>query len=391
VSRLRLPPLGLYIHIPWCERKCPYCDFNSHEPEGRLPESGYIDVLLRDLELDLEWVQGREIHSVFIGGGTPSLLSVEAVADLLGGVRERVALKADCEITLEANPGSAETRKFRGFAAAGVNRLSLGIQSFNDERLAALGRIHSAREARQAVEMAREAGIDNLNLDLMHGLPGQGVAAACADLAQAISLEPEHLSWYELTIERNTAFWKQPPVLPPEPEMAAIQSQGEAILADSGYRNYEVSAYARSGYRCHHNLNYWQFGDYLGIGAGAHGKITRAEQGDILRTAKRRQPDAYLAAHPGRYTALRETVTAEERITQYMMNALRLTDGFAPAEFEARTGLPEAAFASALERLQARALLTSGSGRIRTTPLGRRFLDDVIAEFIPAARVEVHG
>jgi oxygen-independent coproporphyrinogen-3 oxidase len=382
VSALRLPPLALYIHIPWCERKCPYCDFNSHEPRGSLPEAGYIAALLEDLQADLPWVQGRALHSIFIGGGTPSLLSERAMSTLLGGIRAQLDLEPDCEITLEANPGSAEAGKFSGFVEAGVNRLSLGVQSFNDERLAALGRIHSAAQAVRAVEAARQAGIRNLNLDLMHGLPGQGEAGACADLRQALALAPEHLSWYQLTIERNTAFWRQPPTLPAEDELAAIQARGETLLRDAGYLNYEVSAYARSGHRCRHNLNYWEFGDYLGIGAGAHGKITRTEPGDILRTQKKRQPAHYLAARGNAFMARCETVPVDQLVGDFMLNALRLTEGFELSGFEARTGLPVGTIEASLTRLRTRDLVTVDERSVRATALGRRYLDDVIADFI---------
>jgi oxygen-independent coproporphyrinogen-3 oxidase len=301
---------------------------------------------------------------------------------LLGGIRAHLDLEPDCEITLEANPGSAEAGRFAGFVEAGVNRLSLGVQSFNDERLAALGRIHSAAQAVRAVEAAREAGIQNLNLDLMHGLPGQGETGACADLRLALALAPEHLSWYQLTIERNTAFWRQPPSLPAEDELAAIQARGEALLRDAGYLNYEVSAYARSSHRCRHNLNYWEFGDYLGIGAGAHGKITRAEPGDILRTRKKRQPAHYLAARGNAFMARCETIPVEQLVGDFMLNALRLTEGFDLAGFEARTGLSVATIEASLTRLRARDLITVNEGRVRATALGRRYLDDVIAEFI---------
>ena len=382
MSALGLPPLGLYIHIPWCERKCPYCDFNSHEPDGELPEQAYIESLLLDLEADLHYVQDRPLHSVFIGGGTPSLISAGGLSALLQGVRDRLEFKADCEVTLEANPGSAEAEKFAGFVAAGVNRLSLGVQSFDDQRLAALGRIHNSEQANAAVEAARAAGISNLNIDLMHGLPGQGVTGACFDLEQALALAPEHLSWYQLTIERNTPFWKQPPVLPVEDDLARIQDAGEPLLGDAGFMNYEVSAYATTGYRCHHNLNYWQFGDYLGIGAGAHGKLTLPGEDKIIRTAKRRQPAHYLAAASNDFLAQEKELTPPERAGDYMLNALRLTDGFDLAQFRERTGLFDQVIESSLQRLQARELLGVENGRVKPTPLGRRFLDDVVAEFI---------
>ena len=381
MSQLCLPPLSLYIHIPWCERKCPYCDFNSHEADGALPESAYIDALLRDLQAELPLAQGRALQSIFIGGGTPSLLSAQSVNDLLCGVRQCIALDDDCEVTIEANPGSAEAERFAGFVSAGINRLSLGIQSFDDAALRHLGRVHTAEQALAAIPMAREAGFHNLNLDLMHGLPGQEAAEAASDIDLAIGFKPEHLSWYELTIERNTTFWKRPPVLPVESELAAIQEVGEQRLESAGYRNYEVSAYARDSYTSRHNLNYWQFGDYLGIGAGAHGKITREDQQDILRTAKKRQPSDYLA--PGTTVlASRESVAPGDRVGQYMLNALRLNDGFAADEFEQRTGVALASIEAALNKLVDLDLLCHTAGRVRTTALGRRYLDSVVAEFV---------
>ena len=287
---LSAPPLSLYIHIPWCIRKCPYCDFNSHRAEADLPERGYITARLDDLDVDRAGVQGRRIETIFLGGGTPSLFSAEAISQLLEGVRQRVVLAADAEITLEANPGTAEAGKFRGFRQAGVNRLSLGLQSFNDAQLQRLGRIHGRAEALRAVELARAAGIDNLNLDLMFGLPGQTAEEGLADIRTAIDLQPEHVSYYQLALEPNTVFHKYPPRLPEDEAIWSIQQAGQAMLAEQGYRQYEVSAYARPGRRCRHNLNYWHFGDYLGIGAGAHGKITRMHTGEIIRTAKIRHP-----------------------------------------------------------------------------------------------------
>ncbi len=380
MSKLALPPLSLYIHIPWCERKCPYCDFNSHQQSGSLPEDAYVDALLRDLDADLALAQGRPLESIFIGGGTPSLLSIQAMQRLLDGVRARLTLADRCEITLEANPGSAEAEKFAGFVAAGVNRISLGVQSFDDECLTALGRVHDAEQARRAVGMAQASGIVSLNIDLMHGLPGQTLAQAAADLRQALDFGPTHLSWYQLTIERNTAFYKQPPVLPVEDDLADIQAAGEAMLASSGYENYEVSAYARPDYRCRHNLNYWEFGDYLGIGAGAHGKLTAIGSGEIRRTAKRRQPDEYLGARSVHATG--KILGQQDLPGDFMLNALRLTDGFAPTLFEARTGLALKTLQPMLAQLAARELLEVSSERICPTPLGRRYLDSVVSEFL---------
>ena len=288
---LQLPPLGLYIHLPWCERKCPYCDFNSHET-GRVPEQAYIDSLLADLEADARYTQGRSIATLFIGGGTPSLFSAAAIARLMAGIAARVPLADGLEATMEANPGSAEAEKFAGFRAAGINRLSIGIQSFQDAQLQALGRVHSSDQAHAAIAAARAAGFQRINLDLMHGLPQQDSTLALADLATATGHGISHLSWYQLTIEQNTVFYTRPPLLPVEDALADIQDAGEALLAGTDLRQYEVSAWAAPGQQCRHNRNYWEFGDYLGIGAGAHGKVSFAD-GRILRYAKRRQPEAY--------------------------------------------------------------------------------------------------
>jgi oxygen-independent coproporphyrinogen-3 oxidase len=381
VNPLLPPPLGLYIHLPWCERKCPYCDFNSHEAQ-EIPESAYVTALLDDLEQDCHLIRDRSIDTVFIGGGTPSLFSAAAISRLLQGIRERVALAIDAEITMEANPGSAETAKFAGFRRAGVNRLSLGIQSFDDNCLQRLGRVHDRSQALAAVEMARSAGFDNFNLDLMHGLPGQALAGGLDDLHQALALQPPHLSWYQLTIEPNTVFHKRPPLLPVDDELAAIQEKGEGLLAGAGYRNYEVSAWSRPGRECRHNLNYWRFGDYLGIGAGAHGKIS-FQDGRIVRYAKRRQPAEYLASTPEARVAERRELGPQDRAGEFMLNALRLTAGVPDTLFTARTGLDPATVTPVLESLVERGLLLHESGRLATSDLGRRFLDDVVAEFFP--------
>ncbi|MCV6606305.1 MAG: radical SAM family heme chaperone HemW, partial [Porticoccaceae bacterium] len=291
---LTLPPLSLYIHIPWCVRKCPYCDFNSHTAGGELPEADYVAALLADLKNDLSYVQGRRIHSIFFGGGTPSLFSPRAIQQILDGVAREIGFDSNIEITLEANPGTFEQQKFADFRAAGVNRLSIGIQSFDDLHLQQLGRIHSAREAHSVASMARAAGFDNFNLDLMHGLPGQSLDDALNDLRRAIAIEPNHLSWYQLTIEPNTAFYRQPPKLPEDSVLEAVFDHGQQLLADSGFEQYEVSAYARDGQASSHNLNYWQFGDYLGIGAGAHGKVTLAQKQQVIRSRKTRAPKDYL-------------------------------------------------------------------------------------------------
>jgi oxygen-independent coproporphyrinogen-3 oxidase len=379
VSLLQLPPLSLYVHVPWCERKCPYCDFNSHESLDPIPEAAYVDALLRDLDSELPLAQGRELLSVFIGGGTPSLLSGKAVERLLEGISARLPLHREAEITLEANPGSAEAERFQAFLEAGVNRLSIGIQSFNDERLQALGRIHDSDQAISALEMALGIGFSSLNVDLMHGLPGQSTEEAIADLQNATAFRPPHLSWYQLTIEPNTAFHKRPPRLPAEHVLADIQSRGDVLLGSQGYGNYEVSAWALPGYRCHHNMNYWSFGDYLGIGAGAHGKITDPGLGEVQRRAKRRQPAAYLAADNP--LAERRILDAEDLVGEFMLNALRLVSGFDEALFSARTGLPLAVIETPLTELAGRGLLGLDEEGIRATALGMRYLDSVVAEF----------
>ncbi|MDH3714370.1 MAG: radical SAM family heme chaperone HemW, partial [Gammaproteobacteria bacterium] len=296
------PPLSLYVHIPWCERKCPYCDFNSHQARGALPQREYIAALLADLDQELPDVWGRRVHSVFIGGGTPSLFDAAALAELLSGVRARLNLGADTEITLEANPGSSEQQRFTAYREIGINRLSLGVQSFDDASLRALGRVHDAQQAHRAIERARSAGFDNLNLDLMYGLPGQTLAHAERDIERAIAARPEHLSYYQLTLEPNTYFHRYPPQLPDEASIAQIESNSVLQLTRAGYSRYEVSAHAQPGRRSRHNLNYWQFGDYLGIGAGAHGKITHPQPPRVQRYSKQRQPKAYLqsAATPAR-------------------------------------------------------------------------------------------
>lgn len=373
--------LGLYIHLPWCEKKCPYCDFNSHERE-RIPEVRYVEALLRDLDHDAALAEGRAINSIFIGGGTPSLFSAAAIARLLEGVARRLPLSADVEITLESNPGSAEAGKFTGFRNAGVNRLSLGIQSFSDASLLALGRVHDSSQALRAVEAARGAGFDNLNIDLMHGLPAQTVEGALADLTQALAVAPEHLSWYQLTIEPNTRFYSDPPLLPVEDSLARVETEGGAMLADGGFQRYEVSAYARGDRACRHNLGYWHFGDYLALGAGAHGKITQSD-GDIWRYAKTRQPESYLTAEPGQHTSQRRLLTAEELPGEFMLNALRLDAGVAVARFSAATGLRLDTIQPTVAALVDEGLLVPDTGLLRVTVLGQRFLDDVVGRFFP--------
>ena len=375
-----LPPLGLYIHLPWCERKCPYCDFNSHETR-RIPELPYIETLLADLGTQAAWAAGRSIDSIFIGGGTPSLFSVAAIGALLAGIAERVALADDIEVTLEANPGSAEARKFAGFREAGINRLSLGVQSFNDDHLQCLGRIHSGQQAHAALAMIAAAGFSNFNIDLMHGLPDQTVSQAVADLEQAMAAGPSHLSWYQLTIEPNTAFYKRPPALPVEDELADIQDAGERLLVATGYRQYEVSAWSLPGRACRHNLNYWRFGDYLAIGAGAHGKVT-GRDGAVRRYQKRRQPDGYMRPGDGLRAQWRRLEPADLR-AEFMLYALRLRQGFSLTDFRRATGLPPAALEPELGELAASGLLACGGDRVAATERGARYLDSVIARFLP--------
>jgi len=375
---MNLPPLGLYIHLPWCERKCPYCDFNSHEAR-EIPEQAYVDALLLDLRQDYHLAQDREVATLFIGGGTPSLFSAGAISRLLQGLADYLPLSAQLEATMESNPGSAEADKFLGFRQAGINRLSLGVQSFQDDKLLALGRVHNSSQAMAAIEYARQAGFDNFNIDLMNGLPGQTEADAAEDLTTALTFNPPHLSWYQLTIEPNTVFNKHPPQLPIEDSLADIQDAGEKILAQHGFAQYEVSAYSRTGRHCRHNLNYWQFGDYLALGAGAHGKISFID-GRIQRYAKTRAPQDYLAGH--RFTASERILTRAETIEEFMLFALRLNEGFSVADFEARTGTGIGEIEQTLEGLYRRQLLQRSSDHIATTALGRRFLDSVIAEFL---------
>ncbi len=378
---MQLPPLGLYIHLPWCERKCPYCDFNSHENRD-IPEEQYLGALLQDLRDDLPLVQERSVQTLFIGGGTPSLFSATSIHRLLQEIAQLVTLSPTLEATMEANPGSAEADKFCAFRDAGINRLSIGIQSFDDTQLQALGRIHSSDQAHAAIEFARRAGFDSINLDLMHGLPGQNTDGALSDLRRAIACDPAHLSWYQLTIEPNTVFHKLPPQLPVEDELADIQLCGEQLLADSGYAQYEVSAYSKDGFNCRHNRNYWSFGDYLGMGAGAHGKITFAD-GRIQRHAKRRQPQEYMAAAAGAYVASARMLAQSDVTGEFMMNALRLNAGFTLPQFESRTGLDSAQLEPKLELLCRRELLLRDGDTVRASETGRRFLDSVIAEFFP--------
>lgn len=379
-----LPPLALYIHIPWCTRKCPYCDFNSHEKKDELPEAAYIDALIRDLEQDLPRVWGRRITSIFIGGGTPSLFSAESIDTLLCAIRARLPFNPDIEITLEANPGSSEAEKFREFRTVGVNRLSIGVQSFNDDRLQAIGRIHGRREAIRAAEAAHAAGFDNFNLDIMFALPGQRIEQALADINTAIDLQPTHISLYELTIEPNTLFHSQPPILPADDDAWQMQEQCQARLAERGFQQYETSAYAKPGRQCRHNRNYWEFGDYLGIGAGAHAKISAAQPQGITRLWKLKQPHDYLAKIIGAARIGGESVLSpQDAVLEFMINALRLTEGFAPGLFTAQTGLPFAMVEPPLLDAQQRGLIERSAMAIRPTETGKRLLNDLLQLFMP--------
>ena len=377
VKLAALPPLALYVHIPWCVRKCPYCDFNSHERGGALPEGAYLNALFRDLEGALPNIWGRRIGSVFIGGGTPSLFSPASIDALLSGVRARVALEPGAEITLEANPGTVEAARFRGFRSAGVSRISIGVQSFDPRMLAALGRIHSADEARRAIDAAA-AAFDNINLDLMYALPGQTASMARADLAEALRFGVAHLSAYQLTLEPNTVFWSKPPALPDHDAAADMQLAAEETLRQAGYEHYETSAFARPGWRCRHNLNYWQFGDYLGVGAGAHGKLSFPDR--VTRHARAKQPEAYLKADA---KVDEYTVPAAELPFEFMLNALRLVEGFEVSLFNERTGLPLVAVEARLQEAEKKGLLSRDWKRIRPTERGRLFLNELLAAFLP--------
>ena len=376
------PPLSLYIHTPWCVRKCPYCDFNSHE-RGEIPEAAYLQALLTDLEQDLPLIGDRPVETVFIGGGTPSLMSADFYRQLFQGIRQRLTLQADAEITLEANPGTLETGRFEGFRDAGINRLSIGVQSFNNAHLQALGRIHDASAAIDAAHQARAAGFDNFNLDIMHALPGQSHAQALDDLQQAIALQPTHLSWYDLTIEPNTVFYRAPPVQPDSDAMADTEQAGFALLAQHGYQRYEISAFAQSGRRCQHNLNYWQFGDYLGIGAGAHGKITQAAQGHVHRYQKTRKPEDYLAdaAHARRQ---HQPIAREDRLFEALLNGLRLVDGITWQTLAQATGEPVAQWQNALTPLEQQGLLAITDQRLACTDNGLRHLNGLLEKLASA-------
>mgnify|MGYP001627235666 CR=1 FL=1 len=379
-----LPPLSLYVHLPWCIRKCPYCDFNSHEMSNRneMPETRYLDALRADLEAALPLVWGRQVHSIFIGGGTPSLFSPAGIERLLSDVRARLKLTADCEITLEANPGTFEKDRFRAFRAAGVTRLSVGVQSFNDEHLRALGRVHDRAQAIAAVTEAA-ASFDTFNIDLMYALPGQTLEQLETDVTQALALMPPHLSIYHLTIEPNTYFAKFPPVTPPDDLAYAMLDRITEMTVATGLERYEVSAYAKPGHRCWHNYNYWQFGDYLGIGAGAHSKISFPHR--VVRQVRNREPRLYMEnALAGSAIAQDEEVARSELPFEFMLNALRLKDGFALNDFMDRTGLPLSAIEKPLQEAQAKGLVEGDFARVRPTERGFDFLSDLQSLFLPA-------
>lgn len=379
-----LPPLSLYIHIPWCVRKCPYCDFNSHEEKNGIPEKAYVAALINDLEQELPDIWGRQIHTIFIGGGTPSLFSAEALDELLCGIRARLNLQPNIEITLEANPGTVEAGKFHEFRALGINRLSIGAQSFNNDALQRLGRIHKRKEAWRAAEHAHDAGFDNFNLDLMFGLPQQTLEQSLEDINTAIALEPTHISHYQLTLEPNTRFHHDPPALPEDELRWTMQERCHETLAESGYGHYEVSAFAKPSSQCQHNVNYWQFGDYLGIGAGAHGKISNAQFQTITRRSKLRHPEKFLqnASSPERIGS-EQQLLAQDAGFEFMLNALRLTEGFAPHVFSDHTGLPISIIETQLSKAEQLELIDWDVKLIRPTERGRNYLNDLLQLFLP--------
>jgi putative oxygen-independent coproporphyrinogen III oxidase len=381
LSLAALPPLSLYVHLPWCLKKCPYCDFNSHELKGELAHQAYLEALRHDLEAALPFIWGRRVHTIFIGGGTPSLFAPEAIDQLIGDIRARLPLEAGCEITLEANPGTFERDRFRGYRGAGVTRLSIGVQSFNDNKLAALGRVHDAAQAIAAVEEAQQA-FDTFNLDLMYALPGQTLAEFDADLAQALAFEPPHLSVYHLTVEANTLFAKHPPALPDDDTAFEMLDRISARTSEHGLERYEVSAFARPGHRCAHNLNYWEFGDYLGIGAGAHSKLSFPHR--VVRQTRFRDPATYIRqALVGQCVSSDEEVARAELPFEFMLNATRLKQGFELERFSERTGLPRSALQAALARAEERGLLARDFVRAWPTERGFDFLNDLQALFLP--------
>ena len=375
---MNLPPLSLYVHIPWCVRKCPYCDFNSHEA-ARIPEQEYVAALLEDLAQDRELAQGRKLQSIFFGGGTPSLFSAQSIGRILTAAEQQIGFTADVEITLETNPGTAEYDNLTGYKSAGVNRISFGVQSFDDAHLQRLGRIHSSDDVYRAYDQARRAGFNNINLDLMHGLPQQTLNEALADLERALALEPEHLSWYQLTIEPNTVFYSRPPQLPEDDILWDIQEAGQALLQSRNFPQYEISAYSRPGRQAKHNLNYWQFGDYLALGAGAHGKIS-TQDGVITRYWKTRKPADYLAADKT-FTAGQKSVAVEQQSLEFMMNVLRLVEGVPRQWLFERTQVAPNTLKQPVADLVGRGLLVDSAERWQATSLGLRFLNDTLSAF----------
>ena len=379
------PPLSLYIHFPWCVQKCPYCDFNSHELKKELDEKKYIDALINDLEQELPLFWGRSISSIFMGGGTPSLFSPESIDQLISALRARLTFAPDIEITMEANPGTVELGKFKEFSSAGINRLSIGIQSFNDDKLEKLGRIHGRKEAIRAAELAHDAGFNSFNLDLMYGLPDQSLTQAVDDIETAIALEPKHLSHYQLTIEPNTFFHHQPPSTPDDDKLWEMQEACQTTIAKHGYEQYEISAYAKDGYQCQHNLNYWQFGDYLGIGAGAHGKLTNAPEQKINRSWKTKQPQDYLdKAASEKRIAGEKILTRDDAAFEFMMNTLRLNNGFETELFQQHVGLPISVVEKALKEAEEKNWISWDLKRIKPTNTGRQYLNNLLELFMPA-------
>ena len=376
---LTLPPLSLYIHIPWCVQKCPYCDFNSHGQQGELPKEKYVAALLADLKLDLHYVQGRKLHSIFIGGGTPSLFDARYIGSLLKGVESMIDFEDDIEITMEANPGTLEHDSLKKYQLAGINRLSIGVQSFASDKLNLLGRIHNCGEAEAAAKDASEAGFNSFNLDLMHGLPNQDFDQAMGDIDKAAALSPPHLSWYQLTIEPNTLFHSKPPQLPDDEALWQIYEQGQKKLAALGYQQYEISAYAKPGFQCRHNLNYWRFGDYLGIGCGAHGKITIEKENKIIRTVKIKHPKGYLATEE--YTYETSEVLVEDRALEYLMNRLRLIAPIPKVEFEQTTGLDRKTLQQGIDKAVEKGLIIETQDYWQTTAKGQMFVNELLSQF----------
>ena len=382
------PPLSLYIHLPWCVKKCPYCDFNSHAvKDNSFPEEKYINALISDLDTELPRIWGRNIVSVFIGGGTPSLFSANAMETLFSALRARLTLHPEIEITLEANPGTADADNFKAYRDIGINRLSIGVQSFNDEKLHLLGRIHNGAEAEHACEIARQSGFEDINLDLMFGLPGQTIEHALDDVQTAIGLKLDHISWYQLTIEPNTLFHASPPLLPGDDVIWDMQQQGQQLLAQNGFKQYEVSAYATHRHRCLHNSNYWQFGDYLGLGAGAHGKLTDVANGQINRYIRHRIPERYISlAGTEDVISHSRILTQAEIPLEFMMNALRLNEGFHPSLFLDMTGLPLSCIQQPLELAEHKGLIDWNIDKIKPTAQGQRYLNDLLQFFMPVEK-----